>query len=126
MASELVPVEQEDREAAAGLMRAWKMLPDRLADHVLEGDEDSTVFVQAFARHRLAALGAQASRIAELEAGHEQAWRDGFQSARDCLSGTTHSVLPKTSRLMLGSTVKHAPAHFLEIGKGDDGARAPN
>ena len=69
MASELVPVEQEDREAAAGLMRAWKMLPDRLADHVLEGDEDSTVFVQAFARHRLAALEAQASRIAELEAG---------------------------------------------------------
>ena len=76
MASELVPVEQEDREAAAGLMRAWKMLPDRLADHVLEGDEDSTVFVQAFARHRLAALEAQASRIAELEAGLRTAERD--------------------------------------------------
>ena len=86
MASELVPVEREDRDAAARHVRNMVGLSD-IAERMECGEMDDNFVVQNYARHRLAALEAQASRIAELEAGHEQAWRDGFQSARDCLSG---------------------------------------
>ena len=67
MASELVPVEQVDRNAAIRLLEAGDQ--DWQAKEVRLGNGDHFPLVQAFARHRLAALESQASRIAELEAG---------------------------------------------------------
>jgi hypothetical protein len=53
-----VPVAQIDREAAAACARA---LGDGFTQHIVDGVEDETAIVQAFARHRLAAL----SRLTE-------------------------------------------------------------
>ena len=77
MASELVPVEQVDRDAAGDLaeqQQGWFSIGGNDIAAIRHGswdkcNDDLGVIVQSFARHRLAALDAQASRIAELEAG---------------------------------------------------------
>ena len=64
MASELVPVEQVDRDAARSFFSAGAS-----REACLSGSFDDRPLLQILAHHRLAALESQASRIAELEEG---------------------------------------------------------
>ena len=81
MASELVPVEREDRIATDALFNANHSLPLTAETHAR--------ISEAFARHRLAALEAQASRIAELEAGLRaiESAEATYRYAHDVLGG---------------------------------------
>lgn len=51
MGSELLPVSQDDREAAADAMDAGYISPAGVIAHVRAGRSDENAFVQAFARH---------------------------------------------------------------------------
>ncbi|UXO93950.1 hypothetical protein Pan3_28 [Pseudanabaena phage Pan3] len=76
--SDELTVTQEDREAAAPLMRHYYANQDgsfvaKLFERdVLSGKYDDHFVVQAFARHRIAQTKADAARIAELEAEVER------------------------------------------------------
>jgi hypothetical protein len=91
---EMVPVTQEDRDAAADHARAsGNWLLDW--DAIRRGEMDETVFVQAFARHR---LSSQQDREAVLEEAARVVDRGGF--------GWEEGDLPSTYRRRIAEAIR--------------------
>lgn len=102
--SEIVPVEQCDREAAAALIAAAPMV-DNVDIIKLAGADDSG-FVQAFARHRLAALSQSARPVASEGEAVEHVAQAIFD-AIDPLSGDTiGTVIHMSDHLFWDDDVK--------------------
>lgn len=107
-----VPVSQEDRDAAASLIRAGRASLKELVAHDMEqGRDDDGHIVQAFARH------AQSARLAERQAGaeRERVLREALEPFADIAVGEVWERFTADSKMSLRISNGAGDRHYTFI-----------